>query len=491
MATNSRPKALGYVRLSDYREGDASTSPARQREAIEGYALAKGWDLVQVEEDLDVSGSARGLRLDRPGLVRLRDRYDEAEHLIVASLDRAARNVVDFMTLAEEAEASGVALVSVKESLDLSTPTGRFVATILAGFAEMEAATIRERSLAGQRKARAMGRFLGGVPAYGYTTAPHPSGSGTTLVVDPEESALVRDLAARVLDGETIYSLTRDLNARGIPSKTGKTWSIQAVRQVLTGPAIVGRRTHKGEVERGADGLPAQVFPPVLDLDTWASLRSVLEVEKPASERVVKRAPSRLLSGLVECGRCGGRMNPATSGGGRSYRCATAGKGRDCVGVSIRCEPLEEFVVEDFLRRFGRLQVIEVRESAPPEPAELVEIEAAIDLTLAAMREDAGDVVALSARLGDLKAKRAEIREAPRESVVQVVETGETFRSLFESSDDVETRRNLIARAVEAISVAPGRAGRRPFAPERVEIRLRAGNPDPDFPDYLSAADLD
>jgi site-specific DNA recombinase len=477
MAANSRPKALGYVRLSDYREGDSSTSPERQREAIEGYALAKGWELVAVEEDLDVSGSSRGMRLDRPGLVRLRERFDEAEHLIVASLDRAARNVVDFMTLAEEAEESGVALVSVKETLDLSTPTGRFVATILAAFAAMEAETIRERSLAGQAKARTKGRFLGGVPAFGYAVAPHTSGEGKTLVVDPEEAALVKDLAERVLGGETVYSLTRDLNQRGIRSKTGKEWSVQAVRQVLTGPAVVGRRTHKGKVVTGPDGLPLQVYPPVLDLDTWTSLRSVLEVDKPGRERLVKRSPSRLLSGLVSCGRCGARMNPATSGGGKSYRCSTNSRGRDCVGVSVRCDALEDFVVDHFLRSWGWLPVTEIRESAPPEPAELVEIGAAIEETTRAMIEDDSDDVALGERLAALKSRRKEIRETPRERVVEVVETGETFRDVFQSTDDVEARRNLLARAIETVSVAPGRAGRRPFAPERVTIIPRQVDP--------------
>lgn len=465
-------RAIGYIRLSDWRGmEDPSTSPSRQREVIRGYCQAKAWDLVEVVEDLDVSGSDRGLRLDRQGLQEVRNLYPRADHLVIPAIDRLARNTGDFIAVAEEARENGVALVSVKESLDMSTPSGRFVATILAAFAQMEAETIRSRVLEGIADLKRAGRYAGGnnVP-FGYESAPGPDG-GRILVPFAAESAIVREAAERVLDGETVYAVTRDLNARGIRSKSGKEWTIQALRGVLTGPAIVGRITHRGEVVRGSDGLPLEAFEPVLSLDTWRSLRALLEVDKAPAKRTRRKRATRLLSGIVSCGRCGGVMYPATSGGGRSYRCSTASRGRDCVGVSIRCEPLEAMVTEEFLRRFGALPVFEQREILAPEPAELAEVEHSISETATAMTEDDADVVALGERLAALKARRADLRAAPSEPVVEQVDTGRTFREMWDDDTTPTTvRRGYLERVLVSLAVAPGKAGRRPFAPERVTL---------------------
>ena len=485
MSAEFTDRAIGYIRLSDWRgKEDPSTSPARQRDVIRSYCQAKGWDLVEIVEDLDVSGSDRGLRLDREGLAKVRALYPRADHLVIPAIDRLARNTSDFLTVAEEAQKHSVALVSVKESLDMSTPNGRFVATILAAFAQMEAETIRARVLDGIERVKMLGRYAGGnnLP-YGYRSESGPDG-GKILVPDPEQAAIVREAAERVLSGETTYAVTRDLNARGVRSKTGKDWSIQAVRQMLTGPAIVGRITHRGEVVRDADGLPLQAFEPILSLESWRSLRSLLEVDKPTAQRTPRKRATRLLSGIVSCGRCGGVMYPATSGGGKSYRCSTASRGGDCVGVSIRCEPLEAMIEDEFLRRWGHLPVTVRRETVPPEPAELVEIEHAIRETASAMASDDADVVALAERLAALKGRRADLRSAPAEPVVEEVETGRSFREVWEDDEtDVAVRRQFLERVLVLVAVAPGRAGRRPFAPERVTVEW--------LNDYLSAADLD
>jgi hypothetical protein len=66
-------KALIYVRLSSYAgESDTTTSPARQEEECRQWCAVNGYEVVEVIKDLDVSGSDKGLRLDRPGLLQVR-----------------------------------------------------------------------------------------------------------------------------------------------------------------------------------------------------------------------------------------------------------------------------------------------------------------------------------------------------------------------------------------------------------------------------------
>lgn len=131
---------------------------------------------------------------------------------VVADLDESGSD-------ADEAASHGAALVSVAESLDLTTPSGRFVATILVAFAEMEAAAILTRVLEGIDRVRALGRWAGGNPPYGYRIVGRADGPGYILAPDPTAAEVVREAARRVLAGESLYSVALDFNARGIPTQ--------------------------------------------------------------------------------------------------------------------------------------------------------------------------------------------------------------------------------------------------------------------------------
>jgi site-specific DNA recombinase len=221
--------------------------------------------------------------------------------------------------------------------------------------------------------------------------------------------------------------------------------------------------------------LPIQFDEPILSLDTWHRLRGVLQ-PRPRSERRVPR-PSRILSGLVSCAHCGGRMNPGPTGGdGRhSYRCSTASRGGECVGVSIRCEPLEAYVVNEFLRIFGELPVLRHVEIAADEPAALVEVRAAIESAGEAMKEPDANYAALGERLRRLHAERERLEAAPRNPRVEVTEDGR-LSDVWHRNEHTERRRDLLADALRAIEVGPGKAGRRPFNPERVQVTWAQGS---------------
>src|SRR4051794_8625933 len=81
-------RAAIYVRLSRYAgDDDRTTSPERQREECLAYAEAHGWEVVEVFEDLDVSGGKGGARLDRPGLKRLRECFPDLDVVLFHKID--------------------------------------------------------------------------------------------------------------------------------------------------------------------------------------------------------------------------------------------------------------------------------------------------------------------------------------------------------------------------------------------------------------------
>jgi DNA invertase Pin-like site-specific DNA recombinase len=83
----------------------------------------------------------------------------------VWKLDRFGRSVAHVVVALAELEALGITFVSLKDNLDLSTPSGRFMFQIVAAFAELERAMIQERVRAGLLNAKRKGKRLGRPPA--------------------------------------------------------------------------------------------------------------------------------------------------------------------------------------------------------------------------------------------------------------------------------------------------------------------------------------
>lgn len=473
MTTNKPLRAVAYVRLSSHRgDADPSTSPARQREACEGYCKAHGWRLVDVVEDLDVSGSDKGLRLDRPGLRRVRALLPKVDVVIFSRLDRLARNVVDFRTFAEEAAESGVALVSVEERLDLTDATGRFVATILAAFAEMEAATITARSTAGIAKAVELRRWRGGRPPFGYRIAPHKSGSGRGLELDADEAEVVRGVVRRVLEGASLFAEAERLNAAGIKPRLADRWSISSVRAMVTGAHLLGYMKHKGEYVRDKTGAPEVVWPPLISPSDHHTITRRYPPKGRAADTPPCRKAARLLSGLALCSSCGRRMRVNSNAQGVRYACHSRADGPGCAQpVSMVAQQLDQHVEAEFLRAVGVFKVVTV-ELIDTNAAEDAAVEADIQQTAAELTRPGADVAALAARLQSLHDRRAALREAGVEPVAKVVETGQTFAEAWAEADLV-ARRGLLSDCLDGVEIRPGKRGVHGLQADRVRFAWR------------------
>jgi putative DNA-invertase from lambdoid prophage Rac len=125
-----------------------------QSEAMATYIKNRGW--VATRQIEDIGSGAK----DRPGRESLLKaaRRREIDVIVVWRLDRWGRSVADLMATLGEMTELGVGLVSLTEALDLTTPTGRAMAGMLAIFAEFEREILRERVRAGITQARKEGR---------------------------------------------------------------------------------------------------------------------------------------------------------------------------------------------------------------------------------------------------------------------------------------------------------------------------------------------
>jgi putative DNA-invertase from lambdoid prophage Rac len=125
-----------------------------QSEAMAVYIKNRGWVATRGIEDI---GSGSKDRRGRESL-SLAARRREIDVIVVWRLDRWGRSVADLMTTLRELTGLGVGFVSLTEALDLTTPSGRAMAGMLAIFAEFEREILRERVKAGIAQARKEGR---------------------------------------------------------------------------------------------------------------------------------------------------------------------------------------------------------------------------------------------------------------------------------------------------------------------------------------------
>ncbi|CTZ97971.1 DNA invertase [Escherichia coli] len=139
---------IGYIRVST---NDQNTD--LQRNALN----CAGCELI-FEDKISGTKSAR------PGLKKLLRTLSEGDTLVVWKLDRLGRSMKHLITLIEELREKGVNFRSLTDSIDTSTPMGRFFFHVMGALAEMERELIVERTLAGLAAARAQGRIGGRRP---------------------------------------------------------------------------------------------------------------------------------------------------------------------------------------------------------------------------------------------------------------------------------------------------------------------------------------
>jgi DNA invertase Pin-like site-specific DNA recombinase len=146
-------RAAIYARVSTVEQ-----TADNQLLELRRYVEARGWSAVEY-----VDRGVSGAKDRRPALDELitgakRRKFDV---LVCWRLDRLGRNLRHLVTLLDELHLLGIAFVSLGEGIDCTTPAGKLQLHILAALAEFERERIRERVLAGLRRARAEGKRLG------------------------------------------------------------------------------------------------------------------------------------------------------------------------------------------------------------------------------------------------------------------------------------------------------------------------------------------
>lgn len=334
-----------YVRISSDPRAEG-LGVARQEADCRALCARLGWAVAGLYCDNDTSAFS-GQPRAAYGRMLADVRAGRVDGVVAYAPDRLYRRLPDLAEFIETVKTAGTAVRTVAAGeIDLSTAAGRQTAGLLgvvaAGESDRQGERIRRKLAANAEE----GKPHGGHRPYAW--------EADRITERPEEVAIVREATERVLNGETIRGVTRDLNARGVPNTRGNPWTHATLLGVIRRPRNAGIRVHQGKETGGACA-----WKPIIEPATYRALVRLLD--NPARVTTPGRGGRlHLLSGLARCGVCGGPLRVARSNGGAgkpgydTYRCTPAGH------VSRSREHLDELVSEIVARRLAQADAVDL-----------------------------------------------------------------------------------------------------------------------------------
>jgi site-specific DNA recombinase len=475
-------RAAIYVRISQDR-GGAGLGIARQEEDCRALCARKGWEVVDVYPDNDVSAYSGAPRPKWQEL--LADINDGTVNAVVCwHVDRLTRSPRELEDVIDLADRHGLELATVSGEIDLATPTGRMIARMLGAAARHEAEHKAERQQRQRRQAAEAGKVAGGGKrSFGY--------EDDRISIREDEAEVIREGARRLLAGESLSSVCRDWKSRGIVTVAGIPWKPSGLRRMLASARISGRREHTprsswestrpllGEIVSDA------VWPGIISHEDSDRLRAMLS--DPARRQTPQGAGrTYLLSGILRCGKpteqgepCGWGMTGRPRSGVPRYVCPNVPGTEACGGTATNAAKTDKQIRDMVLAAFESPAFMKrLREPSPEDSgSELYEQIREDEEELEGLAEDFGNkaitrkewMVARVPIQERLERNRAKLAKVSQKSVLLgFVGSYEDMQRRWKQMNDSQ-RRAVISAAVRAIQVLPANPRKR-WDPDRFVI---------------------
>jgi len=247
--------------------------------------------------------------------------------VVVADLDRLARDPRDLEDAIEIVEHYHRPVIGLTGGFDLMTDNGRFAARILVAAANKASADTARRVRRKHLELQSEGATGAGPRPFGW--------NDDHRTLHPVEAPIVRQVCADVAAGIPLDAIVRDLNARGITGTRGAPWYVSTIKPYLRNPRLCGWRgriIHEPDptsgqtciynaVVRDADGQPVTgQWEPLITPAQWETVTGIIGWRKQPGRG--HNARRYLLSGITRCGECGRRLlGMPRPDRGFAYRC--------------------------------------------------------------------------------------------------------------------------------------------------------------------------
>ena len=347
-----RQRVALYARFSSDLQNPTSASDQLRGLRLDIARRQPEWEIVAEERDEAVSGtSMEGRDGLRRLLTRAATRPRPFDAIVVEDLSRLARNRSDSMRMRDQLAASGVSILSAADGfVDPESDAGLFLTGIKEIKAEADSRETGRRVRRGVKARTALGWVSGRKTPFGYLRVPvfsdterdrdgRPVRLGVRFEPDPKTAAIVTLIFRRYAEGVGLRRIAAELNDPAGPYRAAKPkgFITSFLRPLLLNPVYVGRvvyaRTQEKKVRVGESmkrrkvrvaavdqAVKEHAHEPLIDEETWATVQAGFDRRRgtgalaAAAAKGVGRAPASLLSGIVQCGVCGGGFVVWTSG---------------------------------------------------------------------------------------------------------------------------------------------------------------------------------
>lgn len=360
-------KAVLYLRVSTGQQVDRGSSLPSQESACREYASRNEYEVLDVYVDEGESARTADRPMFQEMVFKAKQQGCPFNAIICYENSRFARSREDAILYKALLRKKGIDLLFTKQDFD-DTPAGRLLEGIIEVVDEWYSLNLAVETKRGQKETASQGYSCGGTPPYGMKRVEVVNEHGKVKVKwapDTETAPIVRQIYDDYASGLGQKKIAYSLNASGIKAPRGQFWTSNSLHYILfrNYHAYLGHLVFNREDNEH----PGRKLKPesewIIVKDAWEPILEQGVVDRVLSRRTHAYYPKReqddepyLLSGIVYCGLCGGRMRGTSVGRKRwkYYRCATnitSGKSA-CPQKSIPKEKLEDEVVSSIKRIF-------------------------------------------------------------------------------------------------------------------------------------------
>ena len=343
-------RAVIYIRYSSHKQ-QGNFSVEYQYDECMNYLERKGYKFIKRYIDEAQTGKKVAGRESFHQMIRDAE-AGKFDRIIVFSFSRSFRNTRDALNyIMDMQEKSDVKWESVIEPIDMSNPHGKFSATNLFSFHELQSDITAAHVRSSMYVAAQQGYYLGGFVPYGYKL------KGTNEFVRGKERKRYtphEDEAAHVVrmyemyaDGYSLTQVQEEMKARGIKGRRGGFMGDQTIARILKSEFYIGVRDY---VVKGYEPLKiANAVPAIIEPELWARVQARHAAQAPKPRRT-KRLYS--LTGKIYCAKCGGHMFGVYKGDKRAdnwsyayYHCSNKKSKRTCDMKNVRKDRLDAYCI--------------------------------------------------------------------------------------------------------------------------------------------------
>lgn len=220
---NIAKKALIYIRVSHKNQVEHGHSLENQLDRLKKYVDYKGYELYSVIEDRGISGTST----QRDGFQEMMSLLDTVDVIVVYSLSRLSRSVIDTLQTIDKFTKHNVEFHSLNENIDTSNSRGKFFLTVMSALAEMESEQMSERIKSVMQFRKESGAVYCGNPPYGYAK------KGDKLIPVPHEQENIETMKQLKAGGLSYGAIAARLNDDDIKTKKGKKFESMTVYKIL------------------------------------------------------------------------------------------------------------------------------------------------------------------------------------------------------------------------------------------------------------------